>query len=349
MRPERRRPPGRGSGHLSRAFPCAPLAQSRVPAALGLALTLILALTGCRRAGGPDDPVDVLYAGSLTAIMEEDLGPAFTALTGRGFRGEGRGSVAAAHQIREGVRRPDLYITADTTTLSALGEAAPGWAVAFARGELVIGYAGDGRRAAALDSAAAGAVPWYRVVTRPGFRLGRTDPELDPKGYRTLWMFELAERHYRRTGLAERLAAVAGPDRVFPEENLAVRVQTGQLDAAAFYLAEARAHGLEAIRLPPEINLGDPDMAELYGSLTFRDRSGRSFRGSPILYAATLPAASPDTTAGLEFLRFLLGDRARSILSEHGFPPELRVLRDPGRAPLSVRTRKADRPRSSTG
>lgn len=294
-----------------------------------------ITLAGCRsaRSGGA---VEVLYAGSLTATMEQELGPAFQEETGREFRGEGRGSVAAAHELRAGVRRPDVYVTADTSTLPLLGDRDPGWAIAFARGELAIGYDADGRAAAALDSAAVGRPPWYEVVTRPGFRLGRTDPDLDPKGYRTLWMFHLAERYYGVPGLADRLLAAAPNDRVFPEENLAVRVQTGQLDAAIFYLAEARAHDLSVIRVPEEVGLGDSDAGVLYADLRYTDRQGRTFRGAPILYAATIPANARSPAAGVAFIAFLTSPRGRAILSERGFPPWVRALGDTDRVPPAL-------------
>lgn len=331
--PPRRSPPG----HSLLAIP--PLA---VPLLAGPLLAAPLALGACGTGAEAGGSTDVLYAGSLTAIMEDRLGPAYEGSGPRAYRGEGRGSVAAAHQIREGVRRPDVYITADTATLTTLGSHYPGWAVAFARGEIAIGYAASGRYAAALDSGARGVLAWHEVLTREDFRLGRTDPDLDPKGYRTLWMFELAERHYRRPGLADRLRAVAAPERVFPEEHLAVRVEAGQLDAAVFYLAEARAHGLEVIRLPPEVNLGDPEHADLYASLSYRDRDDRLFRGGPILYAATIPTSAPDPEAGAGFLRFLLDEPARRILSDTGFPPVRRVLGARERAPQAVTERAAE-------
>ncbi len=309
----------------------------------------VVLLAACGPVGSADDgSMDVLYAGSLTATMEEAIGPAFESSVGLPFRGEPHGSVAGAHLIRDGLRRPDVYITADTATLGLLGPHDPGWSIAFARGELAIGYAADGRWAAAFDSAAAGWLAWYDVVTRPGVRLGRTDPELDPKGYRTLWLFELAERHYERSGLAERLRAAAPERAVYPEAHLATRVEAGQLDAAVFYLGEARAHGLSVIRLPAPVHQGDPELAGRYAEMTYRDREGRIFRGTPILYAATVPVNARARDPGIEFIAFLLGGRARPILGERGFPPLGRVLGRADRVPGRLRTLAAG-PAASAG
>jgi molybdate/tungstate transport system substrate-binding protein len=295
-----------------------------------------LLLAGCRGVGGSGDAVEVLYAGSLTAVMERDIGPAYREATGRAVHGEGRGSVAAAHQIREGVRRPDVYITADTATLRALGAFDPGWAILFAAGELAVGYSERSRYAAALDSAAAGLVPWFEIVTRPGFRFGRTDPELDPKGYRTLWMFELAESHYGRPGLAERLRAASPADGIYPEEGMAARVEAGALDAGAFYRPEALAHGLSVVRLPPEVNQAEPALAGLYARHGYEDRDGRVFRGAPILYAATIPTHARDPDGAAAFIAFLVNGQGRSILADRGFTSVARTAGEVAAVPDRV-------------
>lgn len=290
---------------------------------------------GC--GSGEAERVEILYAGSLTRTMERDLGPAFGAASGLAFRGEPHGSVAGAHLLRDGVRRPDLYITADPATLGLLGPEWPGWAVAFAAGELVIGYDAEGRFGAALDSAAAGSAAWPDVLARPGFRFGRTEPDRDPKGYRTVWMLELAEEALDRPGLRRRvLGAGSGARLVYPEEHLAVRVQTGELDAGTFYLAEARALGLEVIRLRPEVNQGAIGEAARYATRVYRTRKGAEFRGSPILFSATIPVSARNPGGGEAFLRFLLGSAGRKRLEEAGFQPVALRVGTPASFPSSL-------------
>jgi molybdate/tungstate transport system substrate-binding protein len=311
---------------------------ARLPVvALAVGGTLLWAIlpAGCRRLERGRDPADVVYAASLTSAMEQGIGPAFREATGRGFRGVPRGSTAGAHQIRDGVLEADAYVTADPGTLAGLGRADPGWAVAFATGELALGYRPDGRFAPALDSAARGLVPWWRVLERRGFRFGRTDPALDPKGYRTLWLFRLAARHYGLPGLADRL--LGGERQLFPEDQLAARVETGQLDAGVFYLSEARAQGLAVVRLPRDVNLGDPACAGLYGTMSYRAPDGAAFRGGAILYAATVPTVAGDPRVGLSFVSFLLSDAGRRELKARGYAPAAALLGDPARAPARLR------------
>ncbi len=302
-----------------------------------LSILVMALLCACRATDGTDDFVEVLYAGSLTAVMEDVLGPAFSQRTGVGFRGEPSGSVAGARLVSGGVRRPDVYLTADRMTLSLLQPYWEDWAVTFAHGELALAYASSSRYGASLDSAAAGLVPWYDVLLRPGFRLGRTDPELDPKGYRTLWLFELTGRYYRDPLLGRRLMEAAGAGRlVFPEAHLASRVEAGQLDAGVFYLAEARSHGLLVVPLPDGINLGSPGPAALYESLEYRTLDGEEVRGAPVAYTATIPSNARNREAALDFIRFLVSPDAGRLLEAAGLPPAGR-LTGARRAPPSVR------------
>lgn len=295
----------------------------------------VLLAAGCRRLGRVNEPVDVVYAASLTAAMEQGIGPAFEQVRGRGYRGVARGSTAGAHQIRDGVLTADVYLTADPGTLSGLGTQDPGWGVAFATGELALGYRRGGRFAPALDSASRGLVRWWRVLERPGFRFGRTDPALDPKGYRTLWLFRLAGRYYGVPELADSLAG--GERQVFPEDQLGARVETGQLDAGVFYLSEAKAQGLAVVRLPPAVNLGDPACDSLYRTVVYRGPDSTLYRGGPILYAGTVPKNAPDPAAGRAFLAFLLSDRGRRELRSRGYEPTGRVLGDSTRMPSDLR------------
>jgi len=288
---------------------------------------------GCRRVAGENDAVDVTYAASLTVAMA-NVASRFREQTGREVRGDPRGSVAGAHLIREGVWRPDVYITADPATLPLLGDHDPGWAIVFARGELVLGYGDASRHLAALDSAKAGLLRWSDVVLRPGFRLGRTDPDLDPKGYRAIFTFRLAEELYGPRGLAARiLSGPSGERSVFPEEHLSARVLTGSLDAAVFYLAEASQQGLRHVPLRRPLNQGDPADAAALARLEYRTSDGRLFRAAPIAYAATVPLNSPDPRAGAELIAFLVGEDGNAVLEESGFVTGGTVLGDVSRVP----------------
>lgn len=298
-------------------------------------LALGALVAGC---GSEPDRVELLYAASLTAFVEDHLVPGARATTGLRVVAEPEGSVAGANRIRDAVRRPDLYVTADPGTVELLGPFDPGWSIVFARGELVIGYAPSSRFAAVLDSARDGSVPWRTPLARPGFRLGRTDPDLDPKGYRSVWALREGAAATGPGAVRDRLLGLlADRTSVFPEAGLAVRVEAGQLDAGMFYLAEARAHGLRVIRLPPELGQGEPGLASVYARYEYVTADGHRVAGRPIVYAFTIPGNAPRPAAAVDLAGWLLGPEGRALLSEGGLPPVVRVLGDPARVPGALR------------
>jgi molybdate/tungstate transport system substrate-binding protein len=270
----------------------------------GLFGTLLLAACG----GTPGDPgassppargeaVDVLYAGSLIGLMEQTLGPSFSSESGYQFVGTAGGSAELAQEIEGRVLSGDVFISASSDVDATLEGAAHGnwvsWYVTFARVPLVLAYNPQSPFARAMRKE-----PWYKVVTSPGFRIGRTDPALDPKG---LLAVQAVHQTAARTGARALLRIVADPGNVFPEETLLGRLETGQLDAGFFYLDEARAAGVPTLSLAPV-------------SLT-------------TTFTATILAHARDERGALAFVRFLLGPRARPVLMSAGLelvdPPQV--------------------------
>jgi molybdate/tungstate transport system substrate-binding protein len=274
--------------------------------------------------GSSKNAVSVLYAGSLTAVMEKRIGPAFSAATHESYQGEGQGSTGAAHMIHDRLRQPDVFISADplvnTSILmgSANGEMVT-WFTTFAGAELVIGYNPKSRFAAELETARAGKRPWYEVLALPGFHMGRTDPDIDPKGYRTLFLFGLAAEYYHKPALPMLLGDSHNPAQIFPEPELLARLEAGQLDAAIFYRHEVLAHQMPFIELPDELNQGNPRLAALYAKQTYRAPKGTVLMCTPILFTVTIPSTARNVPGAIEFIRFLLGDEGKKILSKSGF------------------------------
>jgi molybdate/tungstate transport system substrate-binding protein len=205
-------------------------------------------------AGAGSGPVDVLYAGSLVDLMQRQVEPAFHKATGYTVQGVPGGAQELANQIKGEVRVADVFVSASRSVDATLEGAANGdwlsWYVTFARSPLVLGYNPSSRFAADLRSE-----PWYDVVTKPGFLLGRSDPATDPKG-------RLAVQALESTASAEHLPALAALTRstsgVYPEETLVGRLQAGQLDAGFFYASEAKAASI------PTVPLRGVDLAATY-------------------------------------------------------------------------------------
>jgi molybdate/tungstate transport system substrate-binding protein len=279
--------------------------------ALLSALFAVLAgISSCKK-GSQDNTVSVLYAGSLATAMENGLGAAFSKATGHAYKGEAQGSLGAARMIHDHLRSPDVFISADpkvneTVLMGDKNDHLVSWFVTMAASQLVLAYNPKSQFADKFKAAAANAIPWYEVLQIPGVRFGRGDPTIDPKGYRTLFLFDLAGKHYHKPEIPRLLGEPLNPDQVFPEVVLLARVETGQFDAGIFYKHEVVAHHLPFITLPPEINLGDPKFAGLYGEATYKLPSGDQVKGAPILFTITIPKTVSHPAAAEAFVRFML-------------------------------------------
>jgi molybdate/tungstate transport system substrate-binding protein len=191
----------------------------------------------------------------------------------------------------EGQRDPDVVSVADTALFEA--PLSPDWFVEFAANSLVVAYnpaTEGGRRVRA-----AGSNGWFHALADESVSFGRTDPDLDPLGYRTLFALELASDHH---GLAENLRETV-PERgqIYPETRLLGQFETGSLDAAVVYRNMAVERDIDFIELPPAVNLGSPAHAERYATTSYELPSGQVVTGGPVSYASTLRRRSPAADA----------------------------------------------------
>ena len=270
------------------------------------------------------DPVSVMYAASLLKTFEESLGPAFQADTGYPYQGEARGSVQIANMVLDGLRRPDVFVSAGTIPIMKLMNATDplaDWLVKFGAAEMVIAYSPDSRFFNDLEKARTGEIPWYQVLSNPDLKFGRTDPELDPKGYYMIIAAELANKYYNDSEIKQRiLGEDRNPTQIFPEETLKTILEQGQLDAVAAYKHEAVARGLPYITLPPEINLADPTFSNFYrtASYTLENGNGQTVFGEPIYFSFTIPDTAKNLVGATSFTTFILSISGESILEEQG-------------------------------
>jgi len=249
--------------------------------------------------GGRDGPVSVLAAGSLQLALSEG----FRASVDREIRVETHGSVTAARLVAEGKRDPDILALADPVLFNSV--LATDWHVDFATNSLVVACddAAGGRRVADADR-------WFDPVLDGAATLGRTDPDLDPLGYRTLFSLALASDHYDRPGLRDDLT---DPRQVYPETSLLSRFETGDLDAAVVYRSMAVDRGYDYVDLPAAVDLGDPARAAEYRTASYELPTGRTVRGAPVAYAAVARHGGERVADAYE--RLVAGE----YLGDHGF------------------------------
>src|SRR5215211_1879510 len=274
--------------------------------------------------------VSVMYAGSLVNIFENEIKLAFQNLTGYNFIGEGKGSMQISNMILDGFRKPDVFVSADTTPIERLiNHSLPlaKWLVKFGSAELVIAYNPQSPFASELWKASNGKMSWYKVLEKKGFKFGRTDPELDPKGYYTIIAVKLANIYYNDSTIKDR---ILGEDRnkrqIFPEEVLKSILDSGQIDATAAYKHEAIAKGLPYISLPDQINLSNPNYTNYYNKISYKLGTGETIYGNPIFFSFTIPNTVENIAGAMSFVKFLLSEDGKKILEKVGLSPIKPIL-----------------------
>jgi molybdate/tungstate transport system substrate-binding protein len=243
---------------------------------------------------------------------------------------ENSGSLEAARKITELGKVPDVLAVADYAVIERLVRPAhASWQVMFARNAMVLAYTD---RSAGADEVTG--ANWWQVLLRPGVRVGRSDPALDPAGYRALMVLQLAEAHYAQPGLAAKLLLAMPPRFVRPKEaDLTALLQAGELDYAWTYRSIARITGLRFVELPAEIDLGDPTLASGYAAAKVMVPGAKrlggemlELAGEPIVYALTIPTAAPHPELARAFVRFVLSDSGRAIIERNGLVPIVPVM-----------------------
>jgi molybdate/tungstate transport system substrate-binding protein len=233
--------------------------------------------------------VDVLSAGSLDTLMTKTVGPAFHAATGYTMIDTSGGSSTLAADIKNKIDVADVFVSAAPAVDSTLEGTKNGdwvsWYADFASSPEVIGYYPKSKFAKDLRTE-----PWYKVVTMPGFLLGRTDPAEDPGGV-------LAIKALSETGTSQHLAALkklaTETSDVYPEDTEQAGIETGQLDGSFMYEADANSQGSPFVRLTGVNLAGD--------------------------YTITMVKNAPHQAAAEAFIKFLLGPTGQAELKADHF------------------------------
>ena len=233
--------------------------------------------------------VDVIAAGSLDTVLSRKIAPAFHTKTGYTLVLTTGGSGTDAADIRNKVDVEDVFISAasadDRVLMGAKNGSWVSWYASFAASPEVLGYAPKSKFAKDLRT-----MPWYEVVTMPGFRLGRTNPSQDPGGVlaRKALLDTASKQHLP---VLKQLATESSDE--FSEDTEEAGIQNGQLDASFMYEADAISQHSPFVRL-----------------------TGTKLAGN---YTITLLKNAPHTAAAVAFIRFLLGPSGKRALRASRF------------------------------
>jgi len=235
---------------------------------------------------------------------------------------EAAGSRSCARKISDLGRICDVMASADYTVIdNLLIPEHASWNIKFASNEMAIVYSQHSKRHGEINAG-----NWYRVLLDPEVAFGRSDPDADPCGYRAVLTMELAEKHYGSSGLAGRLLEKDNRFIRPKETDLLALLETGTIDYIFLYRSVAQQHGLSFLVLPDEVNLTNPELTDMYGSVSVEisgKKPGEKIvkRGAPMVYGITIPSNSPSPQLARKFVDFMLdSEKGIKVIEDAGQP-----------------------------
>jgi molybdate/tungstate transport system substrate-binding protein len=282
------------------------------------AAPLLLVVLACGREKLPPAPARpflVYAAASMAQPMRVAL-DSFARRSGARYELESASSLELVRRVTALHGDPDVIVLADPALFaSLLTPKVSSWHALFARNRIVLAYTPRSRGAADIT-----ADNWWAVLERSDVEVGRSDPAVDPSGYRTLLVWQLAARQYGLPDLPERMLRAAPERNVRPREaDQVALLEAGELDYIWTYENLARLMGLRFVRLPDAIDLGSPADSSAYAAVSVRVPGAKlgdtiTVRGRPILFGVSVPTDAPHGRAGRNFVAFLLSPSGRRIL-----------------------------------
>ena len=271
----------------------------------------------------------VAYASSLQFLNEKVAAPDFTQSTGYTYSGRGASSGELQADIAGGEISPNVFEAVGGDNITPLEPEFTKWYVQYAGTQIVVAYNPKSKYASDFKAYAAGKKSLkslFTLMETPGFKLGRTDPNIDPQGRDFIYMLELAQMHYHLpadtvTKILGGSPGSASSPEIYAESSLDSTLQSGQLDAASAFITQAVELHLPYIKLPAAINLGDQSMAAQYAKATVTitppGKPKSTKKGSPQVIDITI--IGKPTPAGTAFVRYTLSQAGRAQYKQGGF------------------------------
>lgn len=294
---------------------------------------IVLSLAVLATLGFAKEDIVMFHAGSLSVPFAE-VEKVFEAKYPQyDIKREASGSVAAARKITDLKRPADVMASADYKVIDNM--LIPNHAkfnAHFATNEMVLAFTEKSKYAKEITSE-----NWPDIFLKDGVTVAHSNPNLDPCGYRSMLVTQLAEKHYNKPGLYDKLFGYGDHYEVGEEDTKKVIVrpketdllgllEAHQYDYLYIYKSVADQHKLHYITLPAEVSLQNASHAEFYKNAKFnidgkKPGQVKTVIGAPMVYGITVVQneTSPVNKDGaIKLVNFILSPEGAAILKKNG-------------------------------
>jgi molybdate/tungstate transport system substrate-binding protein len=280
----------------------------------------------------PPSPL-ILYCADAYVAEASALESGFTNTTGIPMAPpKSGGSLLLANEIAQG-NPVSVFISVSKSAVSSLylKNEFSGWAIAFAADQMTIAYSNatlknpaavsviDSFQKAQASNLTQDWANFYSNLTSGQIKVGISDPNSDPAGFRAWMVLEAAGYAYENGNLSffvDRMLSSHENVTSSSAAELVAPLETGQIQFLFIYKSSAISQNLKFLQLPSAVNLGNPKYSAYYSRFTYSISSGVQ-KGAPITLFVTVPKDSTDPSDSITFVIFVVKN-APTLLTKFG-------------------------------
>ncbi len=285
---------------------------------------------------GPSGQLLLVAAGTLNTLFPKvasQLSAVYPNVQVSNATQEYMGSLDAVRQIVSLHGEFDLIATVDPRQIPTyMYPTYSNWQACFASNAVALVYSPQSRFAETINSS-----NWASIILQKGVVVGAANASTDANGYNAIFALELAgiKLYGNATYLYDHFYTngtngVAGPNlntkaiRIAPETTTEALLTSGAVDFYFTYVSYAVANHLDYINLGPWTNLGEFNSTywnfykQVHTNIIGANSTIVTVSGAPIVYCATIPNNSPNTTLAEYFLMFLMSPQGQADMQQIG-------------------------------
>jgi molybdate/tungstate transport system substrate-binding protein len=279
------------------------------------------------------ESIIVFHAGSL-AVPFSQMEKAFELKYPQyDVKREVSGSRKVARKISDIKRAADVVASADYKVIDNL--LIPNNAkfnAQFATNEMAIAYTEKSKFSGEINKK-----NWTEIFLRKSIKVGHSNPNVDPCGYRSILVTKLAEKYYNKHEFFKKLLGYkdfykVGDENkkrvvVRPKEtDLLALLETHAIDYLFIYKSVAQQHKLKYITLPAKISLKSKENENYYKEASFKisgKKPGEFIekKGAAMLYGITIAQNNKcpiNKKGAITFVNFVLSKEGEDIMKKNG-------------------------------
>jgi len=276
------------------------------------ALLFICFISSC---SDHDQELIIFHAGSLSVPFQELADLYEQQNPDIDVKLEAAGSIACARKITELNRKADIMASADIRIIKEfLIPEYTDTAIAFTTNEMVLAYHNKSKGRDSINRQ-----NWPKILLNKEIKYGRSNPDIDPCGYRSILTMKLQKKHLSSESFVNKLRNKDNKYIRPKETDLLALLETHTIDYIFIYESVARQHNLQWIALSDTVNLSKVSLQDVYNTVQVNVQGSSpgdtlQIKGNSMVYGYCLLKEAPNPHNARKFLDLLHSPKGKEII-----------------------------------